>query len=70
MCVGGKGVTQAGRQRLSLEAADNEEVVELPTDRLQTSLAFVFLVAFARPCNVHPGVEQCAACLALCVKPA
>lgn len=42
MCVGGKGVTEAGRQRLSLETADNEEVVELPTNRFQTSLAFVF----------------------------
>lgn len=27
MCVGGKGVTEADRQRLCLETADNEEVV-------------------------------------------
>lgn len=29
MCVGGKGVTEADRQRLCLETADNEEVVGL-----------------------------------------
>lgn len=69
MWVGGKGVTQAGRQRVSLESADNEEVVELPTNRFQTSLAFVFLVGFASPRNVRTWAEQCAARLALSVKP-
>lgn len=61
MCVGGKGLREAGRQRLCLETAD--KVVKLPTNRFQTSLAFVCLLAFASPHNVHPGAERCAAVL-------
>lgn len=67
MCVGGKGVTR-GRQRLSLEAADNEEMVEFPSNRFQTSLASVCVLAFASPCKIHTRAEQCAAHLALGVK--
>lgn len=42
MCVGGKGVTEADKGS-ALETADNEEVVELPSNGFQTALASVFL---------------------------
>lgn len=67
MCVGGKGVTR-GRQRLSLETADNEEMVELPSNRFQTFLASVCLQVFTSPCRIHTRADQCAAHLALGVK--
>lgn len=67
MCVGGKGVTR-GRQRLSLETADNEEMVEFPSSSFQTSLASVCILAFASSCKIHTRAVQCAAHLALAVK--
>lgn len=67
MCVGGKGVTR-GRQRLSLETAPNKEMLEFPSNRFQTSLVPVRVLAFASPCKIHTRAEQCAAHLALGVK--
>lgn len=64
----GRGLhRQAGKE--SVWNLQMEEVVELPTNRFQTSLAFVFLVGFASPRNVRTWAEQCAARLALSVKP-
>lgn len=51
MCVGGKGFMEAS-DKDSVWKLDNEEVVELHTNGLQTSLGLAFLLAFASPCNM------------------
>lgn len=55
MCVGGKGVMEAA-DKDSAWKLDNEEVVELHTNGLQTSLGLVFVLAFATPCNMLSSV--------------
>lgn len=55
MCVGGKGVMEAA-DKDSVWKLDNEEVVELHTNGLQTSLDLVFVLAFASACNMLSSV--------------
>lgn len=55
MCVGGKGFMEAA-DKDSVWKLGNEEVVELHTNGLQTSLGLVFLLAFASPCNMLSSV--------------
>lgn len=58
MCVGGKGVTQTGRQRLSLDTADNEEVVELPTNRFQLLWLSSVLLPLLVPATYVPELNS------------
>lgn len=67
MCVGGKGVTR-GRQRLSLETADNEEMVEFPSSRFQTSLASVCVLHLLIPPKNIPELNSVLLTLYLVLK--